>query len=109
MELARRALARCDEAGLPLERRLPLGDMGVAAAAMGDFDFARRCLAESLAIARQIADRTQEILCLGHLGWLCVRLEQPAEALDHLQPALALAQRVGSCTEQSWLLGCPST
>jgi DNA-binding SARP family transcriptional activator len=103
MDLARRALARCDGAGLPLERRLPLGDMGVAAAALGDGDLARRCLSESLAIARQIADRTQEILCLGHLGWLCVGLEQPAEALEHLGAALALAERIGSCTEQSWL------
>jgi tetratricopeptide (TPR) repeat protein len=103
LDLARRALVRCDEAGLPLERRLPLGDMGVAAAAMGDADQARAWLAESLAIARQIADRTQEILCLGHLGWLDVRLERPAEALEHLGAALALAQRIGSCTEQSWL------
>ena len=104
MNLARQALARCDEARLPLERRLPLGDMGVAAAAAGDVDLARRCLLESLAIARQIADRTQEILCLGHLGWLCVREKQVAKALEHLQAALALAENIDSRTEQPWLL-----
>ena len=56
-----------------LERRVPLGDIGAAAAALGDGELARRCLEESLAIARQVSDRTQEILCLGHLGWLEVQ------------------------------------
>ena len=59
---------------------------------------------ESLSIAREIADRTQEILCLGHLGWLSIRLKQPAEALEHLQAGLNLAEQIGSCTEQGWLL-----
>lgn len=104
MNLARQALAQCDEAGLPLERRLPLGDIGAAAAATGDVDLARQCLGESLDIARRIADRTQEILCRGHLGWLCVRLRQLTKALEHLQAALALAENVGSRTERSWLL-----
>ncbi len=104
MNLARQALARCDEAGLPLVRRLPLGDMGAAAAALGDVDLARRCLLESLTIARQIADRTQEIFCLGHLGWLCVKQKRSAKALEHLQAALTLAESIGSRAEQSWLL-----
>jgi tetratricopeptide (TPR) repeat protein len=104
VELARQALHRCEQAGLTLERRLPLGDLGAAAAALGDTDLARESLLESLSIARQIADRTQEILCLGHLGWLSIRLKQPAEALEHLQAGLDLAEQIGSCTEQSWLL-----
>jgi DNA-binding SARP family transcriptional activator len=103
MDLARQALARCDEAGLPLQRRLALGDVGVAAGAAGDVGLARRCLLESLSIARQIADRTQEIFDLGHLGWLCVREKQAAQALEHLEAALALAESINSCTEQSWL------
>jgi len=104
MELARRALVRCEEEDLPLERRLPLGDMGVAATAMADFDLAHQCLTDSLAIARQIADRTQEILCLSHLGWLCVHMKRPAEAREYLQAGLDLAEAVGSCAEQSRLL-----
>jgi tetratricopeptide (TPR) repeat protein len=103
MDLARQALARCDGTGLSFERRLPLGDMGAAAAASGDTDLARKWFRESLSIARKIADRTQEILCLGHLGWLCVRESETAGALEHLQAALALAEEIGSCTEQSWL------
>jgi tetratricopeptide (TPR) repeat protein len=104
MELAQQALARCDEAGLPFHRRIPLGDMGAAAAALGDTDLARRCLVESLEIARQVADRTQEILCLLHLGWLCVREKQPIQALEHLQAGLDLAESIGSRAEQGWLL-----
>ena len=103
MELARRTLTRCDQAGLHFNRRLALGDMGAAAVAMGDTDSAIQWLMESLAVSRQIADRTQEIFCLGHLGWLCVKLEQPALALEHLCAALALAEQIGSRTEQSWL------
>jgi tetratricopeptide (TPR) repeat protein len=104
LSLSRQALARCDEAGLALQRRLPLGDMGAAAAALGAADLARQYLEESLAIARETADRTQEILCQVHLGWLAVRLKRPAEALAHLQAGLDLAERIGSCAEQSWLL-----
>ncbi len=104
MDLAQQALERCEAAGLHLERRLPLGDMGAAAGAMGDVALARISLEESLSIARGAADRTQEILCHTHLGWLNVRLEHPSEAIQHLQAGLALAQEIGSCTEQSWLL-----
>ena len=71
--MARRALTRCDESNLPFNRRLALGDMGAAALALGDTGSARRWLEESLAIGRQVADRTQEIFCLGHLGWLAVQ------------------------------------
>jgi DNA-binding SARP family transcriptional activator len=104
MALARQALDRCEQAGLALERRLPLGDLGAASGALGDVDLARECLLESLSITREIADRTQEIFCLGHLGWLCIRQKQPAEALEHLQAGLSLAEQIGSCTEQGWLL-----
>jgi tetratricopeptide (TPR) repeat protein len=103
MALSRRTLVRCDEAGLPFQRRLPLGDIGVAAAANGDIDLARQCLLESLTIARQIADRTQEIFCLGHLGWLRMRERELPKALEHLQAALNLAEDIDSRTEQSWL------
>jgi len=67
-------------------------------------DLARRCLEESLSLARETADRTQKILCLLHLGWLCIRQKLPSEALQHLQAGLELAEKIGSCTEQGWLL-----
>ena len=73
LDTAQQALSQCEQAQLVLERRVPLGDIGAAAAALGDKELARRCLEESLAIARQVSDRTQEILCLGHLGWLEVQ------------------------------------
>ncbi len=103
MDLACCALARCDEQNLHFERRLPLGDLGAAAAAIGNLDLARQHLLESLSIARQIADRTQEIFCLGHLGWLYLREQEATTALEYLQGALALAEQIDSRTEQSWL------
>jgi tetratricopeptide (TPR) repeat protein len=103
LDLSGRALQRCDEACLPLQRRLSLGDMGAAAVAMGALDLARQSLEESLSIARQTADRTQEILCLIHLGWLAVRLRRGDEALQHFNAGLKLAERIRSCNEQSWL------
>ena len=103
IDLARQALAICDRAGLPYERRLPLGDMGAAAGALGQAGQAQEALEQSLKIARQISDRTQEIICLGHLGWLSVRLGQAEQALQSLGDGLALAQSIGSCAEQSWL------
>lgn len=101
--LAQQALAVCDAAGLQADRRVPLGDIGAAAAALGELETARRSLAESLAIAHQISDRTQEILCLGRLGWLAVQEGEAAPALERLGAALALAEQVNSCAEQAWL------
>lgn len=42
-----------------------------------------------------------KIFCLGHLGWLCLGLKQPAEALELLQQALT--EGISSQAEQSWL------
>jgi tetratricopeptide (TPR) repeat protein len=103
-EMALQELDCCEEAQLELERRLPLGDLGAAAAALGEADRAEEALSESLALARRIDDRTQEIFCLGHLGWLGIGQMQPAQALVHLGAALALAGRINSCAERSWLL-----
>jgi tetratricopeptide (TPR) repeat protein len=103
LDTAQQALSQCEQAQLVLERRVPLGDIGAAAAALGDKDLARRCLEESLAIARQVSDRTQEVLCLGHLGWLEVQEGQAGAAREHLAAALALAEKIDSHAEQSWL------
>jgi hypothetical protein len=78
--------------------------MGAAAAALGDVVLARRSLRESLVIAHQIDDRTQEIFCRGHLGWHHIGQEQPVEALKELGQALDLAEGIDSLSEQSWLL-----
>ena len=103
LAVAQQALSQCEQAQLLLERRVPLGDIGAAAVALGEGELARRCLAESLAMARQVSDRTQEILCLGHLGWLEMREGQATTAVEHLAAALALAEEINSLTEQSWL------
>jgi DNA-binding SARP family transcriptional activator len=101
--LARQALLICDQMNLPYERRLPLGDMGAAAAELGELPRALSELEESLSIATEIADRTQIILCQGHLGLILMRNGQYAQALQRLQEARKLAQRIDSLSEQSWL------
>ena len=103
MDMARQALAVCDAAQLLLDRRLPLGDLGAASLAMGDRVLARQYLEESLSLAGQVTDRTQEILCLGHLGWLEAQERQPEQALIRLQSGLSLAEQIDSCNEQAWL------
>ena len=82
MDLSYEALEWCEKAHLTPERRLSLGDLGAAAAALGGPEPALECFLESLEIARQIADRTQEIFCLGHLGCLYAELKQPGRALE---------------------------
>lgn len=103
LDLAQQALALCEKAQLALERRVPLGDLGAAAAALRDGETARRCLEESLVLARQVADRTQEILDLGHLGWLDLQEARAGAACQHLAAALSLAEEINSLGEQSWL------
>jgi tetratricopeptide (TPR) repeat protein len=46
--LARQALARCEEARLAFDRRLPLGDLGAAAVATSAVELARQCLLEAV-------------------------------------------------------------
>lgn len=97
------ALSRCEQAQLPNLRRLALGDLGVTLTHLGRTRQGRECLNTSLEIARQIADRPQEIFCLCNLGWLEIRSGKPDEALGYLRDALALAERLDSRAEQSQL------
>lgn len=101
--LAHQALARCERAQLFHLRRIALGDLGVALAAGGRYDQGKECLFSSLELAREIADRTQEIFCLNHLGWLENHAGRPDAALVYLRDALALAERLDSRSEQSRL------
>ncbi len=103
-QYASQAMNFCQVSGQSLQRRIPLGDMGAALMGSADLPGARRNLQESLDISRQIDDRTQEIFCLGHLGWICLKEEQPQQAESYLNAALNLARTIGSVAEQSWLL-----
>ncbi|NOY98283.1 MAG: AAA family ATPase [Chloroflexi bacterium] len=104
IELCRLALDLCNRAGLHLQRRLPLGDLGAASITQGRYQAARDFLTKSLAIARRITDRTQEILCLGHLGHLSLAENAANNAIERFEAALSLAKNIHSLTEQSWLL-----
>jgi predicted ATPase/DNA-binding SARP family transcriptional activator len=102
-QLAASALGCCEQAHLPYLRRIALGDLGVALAELGQVQPARECLLVSLEIARQIADRSQEIFCLCYLGWLENHLGRPEAALHYLSEGLTLAERLDSRAEQSRL------
>lgn len=103
MRVACQAMEICEHESLRHERRIPLGDMGAAAAALGNFQQAQSDLEESLSISREIADRTQEIFCEGNLGWIQAQMGKITEAANSLMDALSLTERIGSITEQSWL------
>lgn len=103
LSLAGSALSRCDQAQLPHLRRIPLGDLGVAFAGLGEIEQGRECLLDSLEIARHTADRTQEIFCLCHLGWLEIQAGRKEEAHGYFRDGLALAERLDSRSEQSRL------
>ena len=103
MGYAQRALEICDQQNLIYERRLPLGDCGAATAGLGNFAQARDWLLESLEITHQIDDRTQEIFCLAHLGWIALQQDQADLAFQQLTAALNLAEKINSYAEQSRL------
>lgn len=102
-KFAQDALARCEQAKMPNLRRIALGDLGVALAGAGRLEQGRECLLSSLDLAREIGDRTQEIFCLCHLGWLENQAGRPEQALVYLREGLALAERLDSRSEQSRL------
>ncbi len=102
-KLAYEALDRCEQTKNPYLRRIALGDLGVALSGSRQIDQARECFISSLEIAQEISDRTQEIFCLCHLGWLENQASQPEKALTYLREGLALAERLDSRSEQSRL------
>jgi DNA-binding SARP family transcriptional activator len=102
-KFAQDALTCCEQVKLPFLRRIALGDLGVALAGSGRIDQGRECLLSSLDIAREIGDRTQEIFCLCHLGWLENQAGRAEHALGYLREGLSLAERLDSRAEQSRL------
>lgn len=103
LHLAGSGLGLCEEARLPHLRRIPLGNLGVAFAGLGELEQGRESLLESLEISRKIADHTQEIFCLCQLGWLENRSGQPEKARIYFRDGLALSERLDSRSEQSLL------
>jgi hypothetical protein len=87
-----------------MHRRFPLGDLGAAAIELGRDQHGESWLAESLALAQQISDRTQQVFCLGHLGWLAVRRQQGSLARQHLEGAYELAVQSDLFVYRPWLL-----
>ncbi len=98
------ALAICEREAMPERKRFALGDMGAAAAMLGQEEQARHWLTESLSLARQVTDSTQEAFCLGHLGRLALRGGDLETAERELQAAYDLSKTADLINYASWLL-----
>ncbi|OXM72909.1 MULTISPECIES: ATP-binding protein [Amycolatopsis] len=85
VEAARALGSRADEAVL-------LNFLGWARYyCLGDNEGGRAAHQEALEIATEIGDRREQTWALGYLGSVLLRLGRPAEALDHVERAVGLA------------------
>lgn len=101
---AEEALAYCELNNLNPQRRFALADLGAAAVALGELDRAAIWLDESLALAREFHDLTQEVFCLLQLGWLWLQQGQARPALESFQTAYEMALRSELNNYQSCIL-----
>jgi tetratricopeptide (TPR) repeat protein len=78
---------------------------GIALFELADRDRAERSFLDALALARRLGDRRSESFALGELGSLYWEIDGNRErALDHLEPAIALARSIHVPTlEIAWL------
>ena len=99
-----KALVICERESMPERKRFALGDMGAAAAMLGQEAQARQWLTESLELARLVTDIIQEAFCRGHLGWLALCNGDAGGAERELQMAYELSQSADIVNYSSWLL-----
>ncbi|MEZ4837505.1 MAG: tetratricopeptide repeat protein, partial [Caldilineaceae bacterium] len=98
------ALAICEAQHMPERRRFAWGDMGAAAAMLGQITAARQWLQDSLDLAQVVSDAPQEVFCRGHLGHLALSEGDFDEAERQLQAAYSLSRRADTVNYVSWLL-----
>ena len=102
IRLATSALQRCEQHGLGIEKRLPLGDLGAALIRV-DEDSAENYLKQSRQIATTIGDQTQSIFCNGHLGQLYLQRGDAATSHTYFTTGLETANQLNSQAQASWL------
>jgi non-specific serine/threonine protein kinase len=94
--VARAALER-HGAGAPTKQRSSaLYAAGILAYARGVYDDVGRCWEESLAISREIGDRTEAARATMGLGTLAVAEGRPAAARAHFEEAIEAAREAGT-------------
>lgn len=71
------------------------GDIGLAAAGLGDYEEARARMAGTVASFRALGDRRMLGVALHHLGAISCALGMVAEARDYLEESLTLSRAIG--------------
>lgn len=104
LECGKDALAICEEQNMPERKRFAWGDMGAAAAMLGQSASAHQWLNKSLDLARIVFDSPQKVFCRGHLGWLALNTREFETAEDELMAAYELSQRADTINYASWIL-----
>ncbi len=104
LECGQMALDICETHDSHERKRFALGDMGAAAAMLGQEAQARQWLAESLALAQQVTDMTQEAFCRAHLGWIALRDGDAEEGERQMQAAYELSRDTDLINYAPWIL-----
>lgn len=97
--LTMEALTRISAQAPTALRASTLADAGQIAAYMGRYPEARGFLEESIAIARQIGDRSRVEYALQPLGLACIGMGDLVSAKGYMAEALALAREMGEHRE----------
>ena len=84
------------EVGSLLNVAVNLGNLALSWVTLGEFEKGRAYLQESLQLARVVGDRGGQLNQLLSLAHLDLREQQPDQALEHAQTALAIAQTLQS-------------
>jgi tetratricopeptide (TPR) repeat protein len=99
LQVAVEALARVDAKRRDYARCRGLFDAGQLCCFMGRYTDAQRYLEESLALAREIGDKTRIASALTPLGWAAVGLGDLTKARTYSEEAVALARELGKQRE----------
>ncbi len=84
------------EVGSLLNVAVNLGNLALSWVTLGEFEKGRAYLQESLQLARVVGDKGGQLNQLLSLAHLDLREQQPVQALEHAQTALAIAQALQS-------------
>ena len=81
-----------------------LSDLGQVAREQGDYEFARRCFEESLALSEAQGNRSWRARTLDRLGTVAQALGEFAVAQSYYLRSVAAARQAGDRTEVAWSL-----
>jgi tetratricopeptide (TPR) repeat protein len=95
LSLLEKAAQAAEQAGNRWNQGAHLGNLGIAYAALGQYQQAIDYYQQALTIAREIGDRGGEGVALGNLGNAYASLGQYAQAIEYYQGALTISREIG--------------